>query len=158
MNSVKLVDLVDIKTGRLDANAMVENGQYPFFTCSRETFAIDNYAFDGKAILLAGNNASGDFNVKYYEGKFNAYQRTYVITVKDEDVLSYSYIMHKLKMHLKVFKNQAIGANTRFLKVGMIKDIKIPLPPLAGRRGRWIQDSNRIASLWPAPESMDNKL
>jgi type I restriction enzyme S subunit len=61
---------------------MVENGEYPFFTCSRKIFSINKYAFDCKAVLLAGNNASGDFNVKYYEGKFNAYQRTYVITIK----------------------------------------------------------------------------
>ena len=78
-----LGDLVNIKTGKLDANAAVEGGQYPFFTCSRDIFAIDTYAFDCEAILLAGNNAVGDFNVKHYNGKFNAYQRTYVITVNE---------------------------------------------------------------------------
>ena len=78
---VPLGDLVKITTGKLDANAAVEDGRYPFFTCSREIFAIDNFAFDCEAILLAGNNAVGDFNVKHYKGKFNAYQRTYVITV-----------------------------------------------------------------------------
>lgn len=124
-------DLVNITTGKLDSNAMVEGGDYPFFTCSREIFKINNYAFDGKAILLAGNNASGDFNVKYYEGKFNAYQRTYVITIKDENEFDYTFLKHKLQSHLKVFKDQSIGANTRFLKVGMIKNIKISLPPLA---------------------------
>ena len=70
-----LGDLVNIKTGKLDANAAVEGGQYPFFTCSRDIFAIDTHAFDCEAILLAGNNAVGDFNVKHYNGKFNAYQR-----------------------------------------------------------------------------------
>lgn len=130
----KIDGLVNIKTGRLDANAMVEDGIYPFFTCSREIFRINEYAFDSKAILLAGNNASGDFNVKYYEGKFNAYQRTYVITIPDENQLDYTYLRHKLESHLKVLKNQANGANTRFLKIGMIKDIKIPLPPLAEQK------------------------
>lgn len=125
-----LGELVTIRTGRLDANAMVENGKYPFFTCSREVFKINEYAFDCKAILLAGNNASGDFNVKYYEGKFNAYQRTYVITINNEEKLLYIYLKNKLESHLKVFKNQAIGANTRFIKIGMITDIQIPLPPL----------------------------
>ncbi|MBK9210516.1 MAG: restriction endonuclease subunit S [Anaerolineales bacterium] len=57
-----LGNLVEIKTGRLNANAAVEDGEYPFFTCSREVYAIDKYAFDCEAILLAGNNASGDFN------------------------------------------------------------------------------------------------
>src|SRR5690606_26261388 len=72
LNSIKadkvdLGSLVDIKTGKLNSNAAVENGKYPFFTCSREVYAIDNYAFDLEAILLAGNNASGDFNVKHYK-------------------------------------------------------------------------------------------
>ena len=72
------------KTGKLDSNAAVASGQYPFFTCSREDYRIDTYAFDCEALLLAGNNASADYSVKHYKGKFNAYQRTYVITLRDE--------------------------------------------------------------------------
>ena len=125
-----LGEVVDIKTGKLNSNAMEENGKYPFFTCSRKIFAINEYAFDSKAVLLAGNNASGDFNVKYYKGKFNAYQRTYVITVNSENELLYSYLKHKLLFHLSVFKKQSVGANTKFLKLGMIKGVKIILPPI----------------------------
>lgn len=125
-----LGEVVNIKTGKLNSNAMVENGKYPFFTCSRKIFSIDEYAFDCKAVLLAGNNASGDFNVKYYEGKFNAYQRTYVITINNENELLYSYLKHKLLFHLSVFKKQSLGANTKFLKLGMIKGVKIILPPI----------------------------
>jgi len=123
-----LGEIVNIKTGKLNANAMVEDGEYPFFTCSREIFSIDIYAFDCEAILLAGNNASGDFNVKHYKGKFNAYQRTYVITSKEKGVVHYSYLKHKLISHLKSLKEQSLGANTKFLKVGMIRDINLPLP------------------------------
>ncbi len=67
VNAVKepLGNLVNITTGKLDANAANENGKYPFFTCSREIFQINQYAFDCEAILLAGNNAVGDFNVKH---------------------------------------------------------------------------------------------
>jgi len=97
-----LGDLVNIRTGKLDANAMTVGGQYPFFTCSREIFSIDKYAFDCEAILLAGNNASGDFNVKHYKGKFNAYQRTYVITIEDENKVLYSYLKHHLINNLKI--------------------------------------------------------
>ena len=76
MISEKLGILSDIKTGKLDANAQVLHGQYPFFTCSVENKRIDSYAFDGEYVIVAGN---GDLNVKYYNGKFNAYQRTYAI-------------------------------------------------------------------------------
>jgi type I restriction enzyme S subunit len=125
-----LGNFVDIKTGKLNANAAVENGKYPFFTCSREIFAIDNYAFDLEAILLAGNNASGDFNVKHYKGKFNAYQRTYVITVNKENKVLYRYLYFQLLNSLKEFKINSVGANTRFLKLGMIKDMQIALPSI----------------------------
>ena len=72
-------DVFNTTTGKLDSNAMVEDGEYPFFTCAKEVFRIDKYAFDQEALLLAGNNAAGKYDVKYYKGKFNAYQRTYVL-------------------------------------------------------------------------------
>jgi type I restriction enzyme, S subunit len=125
-----LGNLVDIKTGKLDSNAAVEGGKYPFFTCSREIFAINNYAFDLEAILLAGNNASGDFNVKYFKGKFNAYQRTYIITVTEERKVLYRYLYFQLLNSLKEFKEKSVGSNTRFLKLAMIQNMKIPLPSI----------------------------
>ena len=125
-----LGDLVNIKTGKLDANAAVEGGRYPFFTCSREIYAIDKYAFDCEAILLAGNNAVGDFNVKHYKGKFNAYQRTYVITVNEKKRVLYRFLYFQMFKSLKKFKAQSVGAGTKFLKLGMIKDLEISLPSL----------------------------
>lgn len=125
-----LGDLVNIKTGKLDANAAIEGGQYPFFTCSREVFAINNYAFDCEAILLAGNNAVGDFNVKHYKGKFNAYQRTYVITVNEKNRVLYRFLYFQMLKSLKKFKAQSVGAGTKFLKMGMIQGLEIELPGL----------------------------
>ena len=128
---VPLGDMVKITTGKLDANAAVDGGQYPFFTCSREIYAIDHHAFDTEAILLAGNNAVGDFNVKHYKGKFNAYQRTYVITVNEPARVLYRFLYFQMLKSLKKFKEQSVGAGTKFLKIGMIKDLEIALPSLA---------------------------
>jgi type I restriction enzyme S subunit len=75
-----LGELTRIRTGKLDANAADEDGVYPFFTCAVKALRINTAAFDCKATLVAGN---GDLNVKYYEGKFNAYQRTYVVESLD---------------------------------------------------------------------------
>ncbi|TAM29996.1 MAG: restriction endonuclease subunit S [Rhodanobacter sp.] len=123
-----LGSLVTLRTGKLDANAAVENGQYPFFTCAKDVYAIDRFAFDCEAILLAGNNAVGDFNVKHYRGKFNAYQRTYVITVNDPNQLLYRYLYFQLVRSLKHFKEASVGAGTKFLKLGMINGLKISVP------------------------------
>jgi type I restriction enzyme S subunit len=124
----KLRNLVDIRTGKLNSNAAEENGIYPFFTCSRDVYRINDYAFDCEAILLAGNNASGDFNVKHYSGKFNAYQRTYVITINPEKRVVYRYLYYQLLHSLKEFKQKSVGAATKFLKIGIIQDMEIPLP------------------------------
>ena len=75
---VRLGDICKITTGKLDANAQVENGQYPFFTCAERPFNIDSYAFDTEALLISGNGANLGY-INYYKGKFNAYQRTYVL-------------------------------------------------------------------------------
>ncbi|MEZ4594631.1 MAG: hypothetical protein R3D55_26325 [Chloroflexota bacterium] len=87
----ELDDVIDFRTGKLDANAAVGDGQYPFFTCAREVSQIDHFAFDEEVLLMAGNNASADYWVKHFKGKFNAYQRTYVMTLKIPD-LSYKYM------------------------------------------------------------------
>lgn len=134
----ELGELIDIRTGKLDANAMVSGGAYPFFTCAREIFSINEFAFDCEAVLLAGNNAVGDFNVKHYKGKFNAYQRTYVLTVNQAARISYRYLYYQLRRSLKKFKDQSVGVGTKFLKLGMIKGLRIPLPSIAVQ--------NRIAS------------
>ena len=75
----KLGDYIDIKTGKKDANEACPDGSYPFFTCAKEPSRIDFWSFDCECVLVAGN---GELNAKYYNGKFNAYQRTYIITTK----------------------------------------------------------------------------
>jgi type I restriction enzyme M protein len=128
---VELGEVCNIKTGKLNSNAAVEGGVYPFFTCSKDVFQIDEYAFDCEAILLSGNNASGDFDVKHYSGKFNAYQRTYVITVKTEfsERITYELLKYLLNSNLLDLKRKSIGGLTRYLTLPMITSIKLPLPP-----------------------------
>ena len=75
-----LKTVANITTGKEDANFASPNGKYNFYTCSEEISKCNEFAFDGNSILIAGN---GNFNVKYYNGKFNAYQRTYVIQNND---------------------------------------------------------------------------
>ena len=123
----RLGDLVKIRTGKLDANASSENGKYPFFTCGTETLKIDDYAFDCEAVLLAGN---GEFCVKYYEGKFNAYQRTYVIETIDNITLSVPYLYAWFTQYAKELKERAIGGIIKYIKMGDLTEAKIALPSL----------------------------
>lgn len=98
MRYVKLTDICNITTGKLDSNAAEKNGKYPYFTCAPEPLKINTYAFDDDVILLAGNNASGNFHCQRFNGKFNAYQRTYIITAKSG--YDIDYIFYNLMINL----------------------------------------------------------
>ena len=118
----------DTKTGKLDSNAAVEGGEYPFFTCAKEWLWIDKYAYDCEALLLAGNNAAGVYDVKHYKGKFNAYQRTYILQLKDAD-WSYSLFKYQLEDRLQYLQSQSKGTNTRYLTMGILNSLTFIVPP-----------------------------
>ena len=126
----KLGEIANFTTGKLNSNAAVENGKYPFFTCSPQTFRINDYAFDQDAILLAGNNAEGKFNIKRFSGKFNAYQRTYVISEKDKNEIDLDYLFYALKLYLNEFKHISQGTATKFLTAQILNAFPIQLPTL----------------------------
>jgi type I restriction enzyme S subunit len=126
---VPLGELVNFVTGKLNSNAAVEEGKYPFFTCSKETFWIDHYAFDTEAILLSGNNAQAIYSVKHYDGKFNAYQRTYVITIKDTDRISYRFLAQMLSRSLERLRTISIGSSTKYLTLGLLANLQVAIPP-----------------------------
>ncbi len=119
----QLPELCNITTGKLDANAAVENGIYPYFTCGEEPAKINEYAFDCDAILIAGNNAQGNFHVSRYNGKFNAYQRTYVLTAKENCNLDFVY--YSLKLSLEQLRTRSQGSQTKFLTMPILNAISI---------------------------------
>ena len=123
----RLGDHVKIRTGKLDANASSDNGQYPFFTCSIEPLKIDTYSYDCECVLVAGN---GDLNVKYYSGKFDAYQRTYIIESKDKLKLDNKYLYYFLSKYVDVLRNDAIGGVIKYIKLNNLTDAILPLPTL----------------------------
>lgn len=128
MGKIRLTSVCNITTGKLDANAAVINGKYPYFTCAPQALAINTYAFDDDAILLAGNNAVGNFHCQRYNGKFNAYQRTYVITAKCG--FDIDYIYYSLKLNLGVLKKRAQGSQTKFLTMQLLDLFEIEEIPL----------------------------
>ena len=130
----KAGELVKFRTGKLDSNAAEEGGKYPFFTCAQQTYRINSYAFDTECALLAGNNAAGIFPLKYFSGKFNAYQRTYVIEPKDKSELSARYFYYYLRPLLKAFEQQATGVTTKFLTLKILNSFIVSFPQFAAQR------------------------
>ena len=114
--------LTDVVTGKEDANFASPNGKYKFFTCSNDTLNCDEYVFDSSAILIAGN---GDFNVKHYSGKFNAYQRTYVLI---PDHQYYGLLYFASLYQINSFKSASSGSIVKFITKGDIENIPVFIP------------------------------
>lgn len=124
---LKWNDVFNTTTGKQDSNAAVDGGAYPFFTCSKEVLRIDDYAFEEEALLLAGNNAAGKYDVKYYSGKFNAYQRTYVLTLKEN--WSYRLFQYQLEDKLAYLQQQSLGGLTKYLTLKILGELEFIIPP-----------------------------
>lgn len=147
MEICKLSDIAKFTTGKLNSNAAEPGGYYPFFTCAPEPLRISTYAFDTQAVILAGNNAEGDFHIQYFEGKFNAYQRTYVIEVIDKSSVDIRYLFYALRMCLQRFKQISQGTATRFLTAKILNAFVLPIPSY--------QEQKKIAAILSA---LDEKI
>ncbi len=121
----RLGEVVNICTGKLDANAAVPGGEYPFFTCSQTPSSIATYSFDTAAVLLAGN---GDFNLKKFQGRFDAYQRTYVI---EPVIWSLDFCFISVSAEIERITENNRGSAIPYLKLGDITNPVIWMPPLA---------------------------
>lgn len=130
-------NLATVVTGKKDANFSVPNGKYKFFTCSNTPLSCDEYVFDSSSILIAGN---GDFNVKHYSGKFNAYQRTYVLT-PDKKYFGLLYLASLYRINS--FKSRSSGSIVKFITKSDVENIPVFIP-----NGRfYLQELNKLIYL-----------
>ena len=141
----KLKTLAKYTTGKLNSNAAVEDGKYPFFTCAHDIYRIDQYSYDGEYVLLGGNNASGDFPIFYYNGKFDAYQRTYLIQPLSKDTDT-KYLYYSIGLKLHQMKANASGTATKFLTQPILNSINIEY--------RDILEQKRIADILSAYDNL----
>ena len=128
----KLGEFCKITTGKLDANAMVEDGDYRFYTCAKTFYQIDNYAFDTEALLVSGNGANVGY-IHYYKGKFNAYQRTYVLDDFKTNIHFMKCLLDKyLAQRIDSEKNEG---NTPYIKMDTLTEMRINIPSCKSEQG-----------------------
>lgn len=121
-----LGDICRIKTGKKDVNEGNPSGKYPFFTCASAHTYSDNFSFDTEALLVAGNGNVGQ--VSYYSGRFEAYQRTYVLF--DFVGIGAKYLYRVLNRRLSAaVSKQKLGNTMPYIKIGMLTDFVVPVPP-----------------------------
>lgn len=144
MKEVYLEDIAKIQTGKYDANHAVEEGSYKFYTCALDHFMSSTYSFEGPAIILPGNGANVGKVIFNKGGKFEAYQRTYIVynlTANPE------YVLHYFKRSWKrSVLNKQFGSATNYIRLNNLTKFKIPLPPL--------EDQIRIANILSRAEAL----
>ena len=129
-----LGNILSIVTGKKDANQGCENGPYPFFTCSMTPIRSTTYSFEGEAILLPGNGANVGMSI-LYDGKFEVYQRTYVLQSLCDNCLFLPYIKLALDWNWKQYNDDKLyGSAIPYIKLSNLQNYIFPLPPLAEQR------------------------
>lgn len=131
---MRLGELVSFKTGKLDSNAAKDDGEFPFFTCSQETLRTDTWSFDAECVLLAGNNANGVFPIKYFEGKFDAYQCTYIVRSLDTASVLNRFLYYALQPKLEWMKLVSNGVATKFLTLSILNGTELDVPEVPVQR------------------------
>lgn len=122
-NQEKIGDLTIITTGKKDANHATLDGPYPFYTCSSEQLKSPTYSFDTRAMILAGN---GEFWFNRFEGKFEAYQRNYIIEANSSNMFDYLYL--NIDKYLNIITSKSAGSIIKYLTKGMITELKVIIP------------------------------
>ncbi len=127
---VKLEAIASVVTGKKDANYGSEDGEYTFFTCAGKPIRCEGFSFEGESLILPGNGANVG-QVFYYNGKFEAYQRTYVLQAKAGNIdLKYLYYQMLFAWN-DANKDKQFGSATNYIKMGNFTNYDVPLPPLS---------------------------
>lgn len=124
---LKLDEISKIQTGKHDANHEVSNGKYRFYTCAFEHLYCDTQRFKGECLILPGNGANVG-EVFYYNGEFDAYQRTYVID-NIKIIPKYLYY-HMLRNWKNINSDKQYGSATNYIRMGNFTDYEVNIKPI----------------------------
>jgi type I restriction enzyme S subunit len=125
----KLKNLCAIVTGKKDVNEGNVNGKFPFFTCAKEPTYSDSYSFNKEAILISGNGVGVGYS-HYINGKFEVYQRTYVLSEFRSNI-NVQYLLVWIKKYLRreILREKQDGAMP-YIKLGLLQSFKLFLPSI----------------------------
>ena len=120
-----LLDICKISTGKWDANHAQENGKYRFYTCASKHAYSDTKRFFGECLIVPGNGDIGA--VYYFDGDFDAYQRTYVL----DNIKIYAQYLyyHFLSNWRQLNDDKKFGSTIKFVRMGNFQDYKVLIPP-----------------------------
>lgn len=126
-NVTYLPKICEIKTGKHDANHAISNGKYRFYTCASDFLKCDTKSFSGESVIVPGN---GDIGlVFYYNGDFDAYQRTYVL---QNITIDAKYLYYHMLLNWRTRnKNKQFGSTIRYVRMSNFSNYVISYPSLS---------------------------
>lgn len=123
----KLLEIADVSTGKYDANHAIEAGKYRFYTCAYNYGMCNTNRFSGESLILPGNGVNVG-EVFYYDGEFDAYQRTYVV---NNIKIFPQYLHYHMLLYWKELGTKLqYGSATNFIKIGNFQNYDVSYPPL----------------------------
>lgn len=122
-----LGEICTIQTGKYDANHAKDDGKYRFYTCAFDYLKCDTNRFSGKSIILPGNGANVG-EVFFYDGQFDAYQRTYVL---NQIKINPKYLFYHMSGFWKIINlDKQFGTATNYIRMGNFTNYNVPIYPL----------------------------
>ena len=122
-----LMDICNVTTGKHDANHAEENGKYRFYTCSSQYVYCNTKRYEGECIILPGNGVNVGESY-YFNGEFDAYQRTYVIDKIDKRIIPMFLYYHLQNNWKSEGVAKQYGSATNYIKIGNFKDYIVKSP------------------------------
>lgn len=124
---VPLDEFCNVFTGRKNANEFEAGGVNKFFTCGPEALTINSFIYNGPAVIISGNGAYTG-RTRFYNGKFDLYQRTYACTLKEQINGNYIYLLYPLlKMVLeKKLMGGTHGSAIPYIVMNDIAKFEVP--------------------------------
>lgn len=124
----KLIEIADVSTGKYDANHANEKGKYRFYTCAYNHGMCNTNRFAGESLILPGNGVNVG-EVFYYDGEFDAYQRTYIIN--NIKIFPKYLHYHMLLFWKELGTKLQYGSATNFIKIGNFQNYDVSYPQLS---------------------------
>lgn len=150
---VKAKTILNIVTGKKDANYGTKDGEYLFYTCANIPIKSPTYSFEGKNLILPGNGANVGLTI-YSEDKFEAYQRTYVVNSKySENEILLKYIYYYFNAYWSDYnKDKMFGSAIPYIKLGNLENFEINVPPIEEQK----RIVDKIEQLLPLCNDIEN--
>lgn len=149
-----LGQLAKVKTGSMNNQDKVDDGEYPFFVRSQSVERIDVFTHDCEAILVPGEGGIGSI-FHYIQGRFALHQRVYGITDFSDEVLGrFLFFFMRVFFGAHAMEN-SVKATVDSLRLPTFLNFDLRLPPTKDEQTAIVEV---LSDLESAVETLESRL